>query len=115
MFSKSQDVPPAELEEIIKIRFKIIVDVAVIGIPNSKEATEYTTAFIVLKQSLSESESLKLKKEIENRVAQEVADHKKLRGGVEIIDEIPRNNSGKIQRFLLIDKIMKKRPKVALQ
>ena len=40
-------------------------------------------------------------KEIQDWLAQKVASHKKLRGGVKFVDEIPKSASGKILRRVL--------------
>ena len=42
-----------------------------------------------------------MKKEIENFVSKRVARHKRLRGGVYFIDQIPRSPAGKILRGIL--------------
>ena len=43
--------------------------------------------------------------EIATWVADRVANHKKLRGGVQFVDAIPKNPSGKILRRFLRDKL----------
>lgn len=87
---KGFQVPPAELEEILRIHPEVL-DSAVIGIPNAASG-ELPRAFIVAKnKNLSE-------KDIKDFVAGKVADYKKLEGGVEFVDQIPKNASGKILR-----------------
>jgi len=73
-----------------------IDDAAVIGVYVEQEETEYPTAYVVLKQNVPRSDNLR--KEIKDFVDQQVADYKKLRGGVSFIDQIPRNSSSKILR-----------------
>jgi len=60
----------------------------VVGIPDD-EAGEIPKAFIVSKGDITE-------KEIINFVADKVSPHKKLRGGVEFLEQIPKTASGKI-------------------
>ena len=45
-----------------------------------------------------------------NIVSDNVADYKRLRGGVEFIKEIPRSPSGKILRRLLKDELISSQP-----
>jgi 4-coumarate--CoA ligase len=95
---KGFQVPPAELEGILASHNEID-DVAVIGIYNKDQATEVPRAYVVLKKGV------KADKEMEKRIvgwlAAKVASHKRLRGGVRFIDEIPKSASGKILRRLL--------------
>jgi acyl-coenzyme A synthetase/AMP-(fatty) acid ligase len=67
-----------------------ISDAAVIGIPDD-EAGELPRAYVVTKGNVSQTDVIKF-------VEENVAPYKKLRGGVEFIDEIPRSLSGKILR-----------------
>ena len=76
-----------------------IADAAVIGIYINELATELPAAYVVLQQYEVESEQLK--EDIKDYVAEKLAPHKELRGGVYFIDEIPKSPSGKILRRLL--------------
>lgn len=80
-------VPPAELEHLLHTHPNV-ADVAVVGIPDD-EAGELPKAFIVPKGEVTE-------KEIIDFVAEKVSPHKKLRGGVEFVEQIPKTASGKI-------------------
>jgi len=91
-------VPPAELEALL-ISHPDIEDAAVIGIPNL-EVGELPMAFVVRKANATLTE-----KDVEIFVDENVAPYKKLRGGVEFIDEIPKSLSGKILRRELKDKL----------
>lgn len=87
---KGFQVPPAELEEILRDH-PDITDAAVIGIPHPN-AGEYPRAYVVSKNpSLTE-------KEVKDFVAKKVAEYKRLEGGVEFIAAIPKNATGKILR-----------------
>ena len=92
---KGFQVPPAELEGIL-IGNEDVDDVAVIGIYNKDQATEVPRAYVVPKKGVKGG------KEAEERIvkwlAGKVASHKRLRGGVRFIDEIPKSVSGKILR-----------------
>lgn len=66
---------------------------AVIGVPDL-EAGELPKAFIVRRGDVTSGEIMEF-------VAKRVIPQKKLRGGVEFIDEIPKSPSGKILRRLL--------------
>jgi len=89
---KGYQVAPAELEEIISTH-PAVADVAVIGIPDD-QAGELPRAYIVKKpgkESVSDDEIAKF---VENQVAP----HKRVKGGVEFVAAIPKNNMGKILR-----------------
>ncbi|KAF2880009.1 hypothetical protein ILUMI_26168 [Ignelater luminosus] len=87
---KGFQVPPAELESILLTHPKI-KDAGVIGLPDEL-AGELPLAFIVKQvEDLTEDE-------VKDFLAGQVSPHKRLRGGVRFINEIPRNPSGKILR-----------------
>lgn len=95
---KGFQVPPAELEGYL-IGHPDIDDVAVIGIDDKEQATEIPRAYVVPKKGV---EARKEKgKEIQDWLAKKVANHKRLRGGVVFVDEIPKSASGKILRRVL--------------
>lgn len=92
---KGFQVPPAELEEILRDH-PDIADAAVIGIPN-KNAGELPRAYVVRKNpDITE-------KQIKDYVAKKVAEYKRLDGGVEFVQAIPKNATGKILRRELKD------------
>ncbi|KAL9963217.1 hypothetical protein ACROYT_G032395, partial [Oculina patagonica] len=82
-------VAPAELEALL-ISHLNIDDAAVIGVPDEKTG-ELPKAFVVPKGDITPEA-------VVDFVAERVAPHKKLRGGVEFIDKIPKSASGKILR-----------------
>lgn len=84
---KGFQVPPAELEALLHTHPNVL-DVAVVGIPD-EGAGELPKAFVVSKGEITEGEIIEF-------VAQRVSPHKKLRGGVEFIEQIPKTASGKI-------------------
>ena len=83
-------VPPAELEELL-LTYPKVADAAVIGISDA-EAGELPKAYVVKRGEDVTAE------EIIEFVASRVAPYKKLRGGIEFIDTIPKSASGKILR-----------------
>ncbi|XP_077991036.1 uncharacterized protein LOC144445371, partial [Glandiceps talaboti] len=90
---KGYQVAPAELEELL-LTNPDIQDVAVIGLPD-EEAGELPKAFVVPKSDkLTPEDVIKF-------VEAKVAPHKKLRGGVEFMELIPKSASGKILRRIL--------------
>ncbi|XP_077984527.1 uncharacterized protein LOC144439133, partial [Glandiceps talaboti] len=97
---KGFQVAPAELEALL-ISHPGIQDAAVIPVQD-EEAGELPKAFIV-----TNSKNL-LPEDVYKFVEGKVSAFKKLRGGVEFIDEIPKSQSGKILRRLLKDSENKK-------
>ncbi|KAJ1033392.1 hypothetical protein NDA13_001383 [Ustilago tritici] len=104
---KGFQVPPAELEATLLSHPKI-ADAAVIGIQDKEQATELPRAYVVLKEDVAKSENPEaVAKEIIDWTATKVANHKRLRGGVRILEVIPKSPSGKILRRLLRDEAAK--------
>ncbi|RKP08694.1 hypothetical protein THASP1DRAFT_34596 [Thamnocephalis sphaerospora] len=94
---KGFQVAPADLEAILQ-KHNAVADAAVIGIQCKEQATELPKAYVALKPSHhGKISELELVAYVDARVAA----HKRLRGGVEFIDVIPRSPSGKILRRLL--------------
>ena len=85
-------VPPAELEALL-ISHPNINDVAVIGIPD-RASGELPKAFVVRRGDVTSREIIEF-------VARKFPPQKRLRGGVEFVDKIPKSPSGKILRRLL--------------
>ncbi|OMJ10300.1 putative 4-coumarate-CoA ligase 3 [Smittium culicis] len=94
-------VAPAELEALL-LTHDYVKDCAVIGTYSHTLQTELPKAYIVLSDSaLANSSSNSLANtvsSIESWFDSYVAHYKKLRGGIEIIAEIPKSASGKILR-----------------
>lgn len=95
---KGFQVPPAELEGLL-VSHPNVLDCAVIGLYDKDQATEIPRAYIVSKDGLGKTEAEA--KEIADWLNAKVTNHKKLRGGVRFVDEIPKSISGKILRRLL--------------
>jgi len=101
---KGFQVAPAELEGIL-MGNDLVNDVAVIGIYDEMIASEIPLAFIVPGNGAEKNEESA--KGIVGWLDEKVANHKKLRGGVRWIDEIPKSASGKILRRVLKDMLAK--------
>ncbi|PYI05848.1 acetyl-CoA synthetase-like protein [Aspergillus sclerotiicarbonarius CBS 121057] len=99
---KGFQVAPAELEGIL-VDNDAIDDVAVIGLESEAHGTEVPLAYVVRSaKSLSSGvDGLQEATNIVKWLDAKVAYHKRLRGGVTFIDEIPKSASGKILRRLL--------------
>jgi 4-coumarate--CoA ligase len=111
---KGFQVPPAELEGVLVARDEID-DVAVIGIYKEEQATEVPRAYVVLKKGVRADRDLEQR--IVGWLAKKVANHKRLRGGIQFVQEIPKSASGKILRRVLKEQAAadeKKRPRAKL-
>ncbi|WWC88664.1 uncharacterized protein L201_003577 [Kwoniella dendrophila CBS 6074] len=107
---KGFQVPPAELEALL-LTHPEITDVGVIGIYSREQATELPRAYVVPKGGLSSlptsEDKAAFSTKIQEWVNGKVANHKKLRGGVVLLDQIPKSPSGKILRKDLRAKAIK--------
>lgn len=88
---KGYQVPPAELEELLRSH-PSIADAAVVGSEHEAHG-EVPCAFVVKKKNADLSE-----KDVQAFVAGKTAAYKHLHGGVRFLDAIPKNPSGKILR-----------------
>jgi 4-coumarate--CoA ligase len=98
---KGFQVPPAELEGLLASH-PSVNDVAVIGVYKEDEATEVPRAYIVVRTNIEKDDTTA--RDIVAWMNGKVANHKKLRGGVRFVDEIPKSVSGKILRRVLKEK-----------
>lgn len=88
-------VAPAELEAVL-LEHQDIADAAVVGITLHGE--ELPRAYVVLQGNATG----RIKAiDIQRFVAERVAKHKRLAGGIEFVDEVPKLASGKIVRKLI--------------
>jgi len=101
---KGNQVAPAELEALL-LEHPAVADVAVIGMP-TEDGDEAPRAFVV-RQPDQKSQSV-TKDEIAKFVESKVTRFKRLAGGVEWIEVIPKNPSGKILRRQLRDDAKKR-------
>lgn len=116
-------MPPAELEGLL-LQHPRVKDAGVVGVYDESQSTEVCYSYnssneidtiLTSIQSLSQQlprayvvlsgpSSPNIEAEIQAWVASRVARHKQLRGGVIVIDAIPKSPSGKILRRVLRDK-----------
>lgn len=94
--SKGHQVAPAELESIL-LTNPLVLDVAVIGVPDDHGSTELPRAFVVAQKNADPLEIL-------TWFNQRVARHKRLWGGIVVTGSIPKSPAGKILRRLLRDR-----------
>lgn len=97
---KGFQVPPAELEALL-LQHPGVVDAGVIGVYDASQATELPRAYIVAKHAAdiaTPDAKNTFEQAVAAWVAERVAPHKKLRGGIEAIPAIPKSPSGKILR-----------------
>lgn len=95
---KGFQVAPAELEGLL-ISHSMVNDVAVVGVYAEEQATEVPRAYIVPKPGVDGSP--KTAQDITEWLQAKVTNHKRLRGGVRFVDEVPKSASGKILRRVL--------------
>ncbi|EEU37978.1 uncharacterized protein NECHADRAFT_47971 [Fusarium vanettenii 77-13-4] len=93
---KGFQVAPAELEGCLH-EFPGVVDCAVMGVYSEELATEVPRAYIVTEDASKPLDIGQLQKWLSTRVA----NYKKLRGGVKLVQKIPKSASGKILRRVL--------------
>ncbi|KLO18615.1 AMP binding protein [Schizopora paradoxa] len=88
----------AELEGVL-LEHPEIADAGVVGVYSDTEATELPRAYVVhLKGLRTNKEKAEFGKQVQEWMRSRVARHKYLRGGVVVIDVIPKSPSGKILR-----------------
>ena len=98
---KGFQVAPAELEGKL-MDHPLVNDVAVISVYNKDQETEVPRAYVVHANGNGNDKDAE---DIVKWTGEKVANHKRLRGGVRFIEEIPKSASGKILRRLLKDKV----------
>ena len=91
-------IAPAELEGLL-MAHHYVADAAVVGVVDGKRATEVPRAYIVVASGVGENEGTA--KDIFKWTEDKLAHHKRLRGGIAFIDEIPKSAAGKILRNVL--------------
>lgn len=101
---KGFQVAPAELEGLL-VGSDMVADACVVGVYDESQATELPLAFVVKAEKVKNVPDGKLEKEICQWVASKVANHKRLKGGVRFVNEIPKSAAGKILRRHLRDQI----------
>ena len=88
-------MPPAELEALL-LTMPELSDAVVIPVEDDK-AGELPRAYVVRNDVMLQGKDL-TEQQVQDFVAERVAPHKRLRGGVRFADSIPKSASGKILR-----------------
>ncbi len=103
---KGFQVAPAELEGLL-VGHEMVADACVLGVWHDEHATEVPRAFVVKSVLAAEKgvEESVLERHIKEWVDAKVASHKRLRGGIFFVEEIPKSAAGKILRRILRDKV----------
>jgi 4-coumarate--CoA ligase len=98
---KGYQVAPAELEGCLH-KHELVEDVVVVGVDSKTLSTEVPRAYVVRKGGMAavrEGEG----EEMVRWLAERLAPHKRLRGGVKFVDSIPKSPTGKILRRIVRD------------
>jgi len=108
---KGLQVTPSELEGKL-LKHPDVEDACVVGIWVEQRATELPVGFIVITKSAKLRGEKAVVTEVNEWLNKKVANHKRLRGGLHIVDAIPKSPSGKILRRRLKDSLKTKGPNV---
>lgn len=106
---QGHQVAPAELEAHI-LAYDAVSDCAVIQTPDDASG-EVPKAFVVKSPQFKNKPDEEVAQLIMKHVADHKSHYKRLAGGVEFLDEIPKSPSGKILRRLLRDREKERRRK----
>ncbi|KAH7978390.1 hypothetical protein HPB49_005440 [Dermacentor silvarum] len=102
-----QQVPPAEIEEILATDSQV-QHVVVVGVPHAQYG-EAARAFVVLRRRPEEPvEEQREADRLKELVAGQLSHHKHLHGGIEFLESIPHTGSGKDRRQDLKDSYLHK-------
>ena len=104
---KGHQVAPAELEAHL-LAHPYVFDCVVIGVYSEREG-EVPKAFVVKDPKQCKGSDEEITNAILEHVTKHKTDYKRLRGGVEFIEEVPKSPSGKILRRMMRDKEKQKR------
>jgi 4-coumarate--CoA ligase len=91
-------IAPAEIEGVL-MSHPLVSDAAVIGIMDEEKATEVPLAFVVAAARVDRDDATA--HEIMKWTEDKLAPHKRLRGGIVFVKEIPKSAAGKILRNIL--------------
>jgi acyl-CoA synthetase (AMP-forming)/AMP-acid ligase II len=110
---KGLQVIPSELEGKL-IGHPDIEDAAVVGQWVDEMATELPVGFVVLSRKAKEKDAKTVIDGIHSWLNPKIANHKRCRGGIHVVDRIPKSPSGKILRRQLKDMLKSKKSKARL-
>ncbi|KAJ5329654.1 AMP-dependent synthetase/ligase [Penicillium brevicompactum] len=110
---KGLQVIPSELEGKL-IDHPDVEDAAVVGKWVDERATELPVGFLVLSRAAKERDEKTVIAGINTWLNERVANHKRLRGGIHLLAQIPKSPSGKILRREVKELLKSKAPKARL-
>jgi acyl-CoA synthetase (AMP-forming)/AMP-acid ligase II len=110
---KGLQVIPSELEGKL-IDHPDVEDAGVVGMWVDEMATELPVGFVVLSGQARGREVSAVLCEIHSWLNPKIANHKRLRGGIHVLDQIPKSPSGKILRRQLKEILKSKKLKAQL-
>lgn len=110
---KGLQVIPSELEGKL-IDHPDVEDAGVVGVWVDERATELPLAFVVLSRQARERDLKTVIDGIHSWLNPKIANHKRLRGGIHVLDQIPKSPSGKILRRQLKELLKSKKPRAQL-
>ncbi|XP_058444663.1 probable 4-coumarate--CoA ligase 3 [Malaya genurostris] len=92
-------IAPAQLEAML-VELPAVSQAAVVGIPHPKPPhVDLATALVVLRTGPDDGQSKTLdEQQLLTLVNQQLPDYKRLRGGLFVVDSLPRTTNGKINR-----------------
>jgi acyl-CoA synthetase (AMP-forming)/AMP-acid ligase II len=106
---KGLQVIPSELEGKL-IDHPDVEDAGVVGMWVDERATELPLAFIVLSRQAKNRDVETVIDGIHSWLNPKIANHKRLRGGIRVVDQIPKSPSGKILRRQLKELLNSRKP-----
>lgn len=110
---KGLQVIPSELEGKL-VDHPDIEDAAVVGQWVDEMATELPVAFVVLSRQARQGNHKPVIDRVHTWLNPKIASHKKLRGGIHIVEQIPKSPSGKILRRQLKEMLKHRKIKAHL-
>jgi len=102
-------VSPKEIEGVLMANpDKLIMDAAVAGVSGGRTSDEkIPRAWVVLSESAKQKDAREVINVLKSWSEQSLSKYKWLRGGIEIIDEIPKSPTGKVLRRVLQERYEK--------
>ncbi|KAJ5690786.1 hypothetical protein N7462_005178 [Penicillium macrosclerotiorum] len=110
---KGLQVIPSELEGKL-IDHPDIEDAGVVGVWVEDRATELPLAFVVLSRQAKGRDLKTVLDGVHSWLNTKIANHKRLRGGIRVVDQIPKSPSGKILRRQLKELLKNTKPMAKL-
>ncbi|TFY71706.1 hypothetical protein EVG20_g1298 [Dentipellis fragilis] len=105
-------VSPSEIEHVLLQQpDKLIVDVTVAGVPGDRLSDEkIPRAWVVLSEEGRRLGNAAVIAALDEWVRSQMARHKALQGGIEVVEQLPKSPTGKVLRRSLQDKITTRAP-----